>query len=231
MLRFALFSSMMLCLLFQQVINPGGGTSGSGVTSVATTGPIAGGPITATGTISLQNSAAANVTAAYGTDTAYFTGSGGASTNGDIISGDANGGTKDSGTALSTFGIFMGGCTSNTPASTQYCPPVGKTAVASAENGQAFVLPRAITASAIYVNLINAEGAAATLQFTLAYCTTTACSAVTTTGLTCTVANSASTCNQTGQAVSLTAGQNIVIQTVQSGTGTASVSSVSIAYQ
>jgi hypothetical protein len=130
-----------------------------------------------------------------------------------------------------TVGIFMGGCLSNTPTGTQYCPPVARTTVATAENGQAFVLPRAITASAMYVNLINAEGAAATLQFTLATCTTTACSAVSATALTCTVANSASTCSQTGQAVAIAAGTNIVVQTIQTGTGTASVSSVSIAYQ
>jgi len=46
--------------------------------------------ITAAGAISLKNSAAANVTSSYGTDTAIFTASGGPSTNGGVITGDAN---------------------------------------------------------------------------------------------------------------------------------------------
>ena len=76
----------------------GGGT----VTGVTGTAPIAssGG---ATPAISLQNSAAANVTAALGTDTKYFTASGNAAANGDVITGDAQGGTQDSGTPLSSL--------------------------------------------------------------------------------------------------------------------------------
>lgn len=57
-------------------------------------------PIAVTGTnISLQNSAAANVTAALGTDTKYFTASGSAATAGHSIIGDAQGGIVDSGHA------------------------------------------------------------------------------------------------------------------------------------
>jgi hypothetical protein len=84
----------------------------TGVTGVA--------PIASTGgstpAISLQNSGSANVTAAYGTDTAYFTASGGASTSGDVMVGDTSGGIKDSGTLLSSLsgGITCSGtCAAN----------------------------------------------------------------------------------------------------------------------
>ena len=59
--------------------------------------------ITAAGAISLKNSAAANVTSSYGTDTAIFTASGGPSTNGGVITGDANGGIQSSTTLLSAL--------------------------------------------------------------------------------------------------------------------------------
>jgi hypothetical protein len=79
------------------VAGGGGGT----VTSVGGTAPIAssGG---ATPAISLQNSAAANVTAAYGTDTGFLS-CAGAVVSGDVVTGDANTGCHDSGTLLSSL--------------------------------------------------------------------------------------------------------------------------------
>ena len=74
--------------------NTGGGGAGSGVAPIAVTG----------GAVSLQNSAAANVTSAYGTDTAYPTASGGAFSSGNVIVGDAQGGEKDSGVSLASLG-------------------------------------------------------------------------------------------------------------------------------
>jgi hypothetical protein len=60
-------------------------------------------PIAVTaGAISLQNSAFANVTAALGTDTEYFTASGSAMVNGHSVEGDAGGGITDSGSVLVT---------------------------------------------------------------------------------------------------------------------------------
>lgn len=75
-----------------QSISVGTGTvtSVTGVPPVHSTGGT-------TPAISLQNSAGVNVTAAYGTDTAYPTCSGGAFTLNDFIVGDGNGGCKDSG--------------------------------------------------------------------------------------------------------------------------------------
>lgn len=74
----------------------GTGSLCSGYTAVA--------PLAFSGTaFSLQNSTPANITAAYGTDTAYFTGSGGAATTGDVIEGDAQGGIKDAGVLLSSL--------------------------------------------------------------------------------------------------------------------------------
>lgn len=74
----------------------------SGVTSVTGVPPIAstGGTTPA---ISLQNSASVDITAALGTDTKFFTASGSAATNGHVITGDAQGGITDSGTALTSL--------------------------------------------------------------------------------------------------------------------------------
>lgn len=80
----------------------GGSPSGGTVTSVSGVSPVAstGGTTPA---ISLQNSASINITAALGTDTKYFTASGSAATNGNIITGNAQGGITDSGTAIATL--------------------------------------------------------------------------------------------------------------------------------
>jgi hypothetical protein len=73
---------------------------GSGVTAVTGVSPIAS-TLGTTPAISLQNSAGIDVTAAFGTGTAYFTGSGGPTVLGDIIVGDSLGGIQDSGISLS----------------------------------------------------------------------------------------------------------------------------------
>jgi hypothetical protein len=74
----------------------GTGSLCSGYTAVA--------PLAFSGTaFSLQNSTPANITNVYGTDTSFYTGSNGPATTGDIITGDAQGGIKDSGTLLSSL--------------------------------------------------------------------------------------------------------------------------------
>jgi hypothetical protein len=99
---------------------PGGGGGGGTVTAVTGVPPIAS-TSGSTPAISLQNSAAANVTASLGTDTQIFTASGSAATNGDVIEGDSAGGIKDSGVLLSALAplaspTFTG--TTTTPALT-----------------------------------------------------------------------------------------------------------------
>ena len=75
---------------------------GSGVTAVTGLAPVASTGGT-TPQISLQNSAAVNITSALGTGTAIMTASGPASTSGDVMEGDTFGGFKDSGTLLSSL--------------------------------------------------------------------------------------------------------------------------------
>jgi hypothetical protein len=74
-------------------------SSGGTVTAVTGVAPIASTNGT-TPAISLQNSSGVNVTVALGTDTEYFTASGSAATDGHVVTGDAQGGIKDSGTTL-----------------------------------------------------------------------------------------------------------------------------------
>ena len=80
----------------QAAASSGGVTSVTGVAPIASTGG-------ATPTISLQNSAAANVTSSLGTDTKIFTASGAAAGNGNVMTGDAQGGIHDSGANLSSL--------------------------------------------------------------------------------------------------------------------------------
>ncbi len=107
----------------------------------------------------------------------------------------------------------------------------GRSAIASGAANQMFVVPRDSTITAIYVTLNANEGAAATLAVTLDTCNSNTCGAQTTTAATCTVGNSANSCNATGLSVAVSAGTAIVVQTVQSGTGTAAVGTVGVAYQ
>lgn len=88
-----------------------------------------------------------------------------------------------------------------------------------------------MTVTAVYANTLANEGAAATLTFTLCICTSTTCAAVNTTAATCTIGNNSSSCNTTGLSVSVTAGQQIVWQTIQTGVGTATFETVALAYK
>jgi hypothetical protein len=82
-------------------------TASGGVTNVTGVFPIKS-TMGSTPAISLQNSGLVNVTAAYGTDTAYPTCSGGPFTLNDILVGDAQGGCKDSGIPLSVLSLSQG---------------------------------------------------------------------------------------------------------------------------
>ena len=82
---------------------------------------------------------------------------------------------------------------------------------------------RAGTVDKLYVVLTAAEGASATLAFTI-YKNTSAQT------VTCTVGNSATTCNDTAHSFSFAAGDSIAMQTVQSGTGTSQVIQFGIGY-
>lgn len=133
--------------------------------------------------------------------------------------------------AYSPSNQYSGGCTSNTPTGTQFCSLIGHVAVGAGANGSPILVSQAITVTAIYASVINAEGAAATLQFQLVSCTSTTCAAVAAvSGVTCTIGNSASTCDTTGLSVAVSAGTLLSVETVQTGTGTASVSNASIAW-
>ena len=92
------------------IFPPSSGGGGGGVTTVTGVFPIAS-TGTTTPAISLQNESMANVTAAYGTDTAYFTASGGDAGLGNIIVGDAQGGIRDSKVflPLALLGGIVGG--------------------------------------------------------------------------------------------------------------------------
>lgn len=149
----------------------------------------------------------------------------------------AGGGTLDgaaiaSGTVGGQFlpGLMMfGGYSSATPSGTQQFGATYRSTIGAGSTNYS-IAGRAFTATGINVSLTAAEGAAATMSFTLATCTTAACSTFSTTALTCTVGNSVQVCSQSGQAVAISAGALFVIQTVQSGTGTAAVGSASITY-
>jgi len=181
------------------------------------------------GVISLQNSASANVTAAYGTDTNVLTCSGGALTSGNVTEGDANGGCKDSGTALSSLltkavGEYNSNSTTHTASGTQYFALTGTQNAAAGAVGtnNITISANAKHITGIYVNSSAAQGSAATLAFTFYDGGTTA--------VTCTIPNSGTTCNATGFNVAVAAGDTIVTQTVQTGTGTASYDYVSYSY-
>lgn len=112
----------------------------------------------------------------------------------------------------------------STPSGTQFLPFMGSSSgmLSSDVNAQG-VAPRAITVTNLQVRLSSAEGASATISFTLNMCAPTsgACTGATQ-ALTCTVGNSAKTCSDTTDSVSVPAGEFIDFTTVQSGTGSSS---------
>lgn len=151
--------------------------------------------------------------------------------NGDLVGFGAANIPVDTGVLAThvTDNIFSGGFSSATPAGTQQFGATYRSTIGAGSTNFS-VVPRNITVTGLSVSLTAAEGAAATLSVTLATCTTAACSAFSTTAITCTVANSASTCSQSGQAVAVASGALIVLQTVQTGTGTAQVGAAALTY-
>lgn len=190
--------------------------SGSGtVTSIATTAPLGGGTITTSGTLTCSTCATGP----------------GSSTSGDLPSFNGTGGLvlQDSGVLASAVltkavGEYNSNSTTHTAAGTQYFALTGTQNAASGAVGTNNVTISATAKhiTGIYVSSSAAQGAAATLQFTFYDGGTTA--------VTCTIGNSASTCNATGFNVAVAAGDTIVTQTVQTGTGTASYDYVSYSY-
>lgn len=128
-------------------------------------------------------------------------------------------------------GLFEGGWASSTPTGTQFFSAAARQGVLTAGAVSNFaIIARAITITSLFANVSAAEGAAATIAITLDTCTTSTCGATATTLATCTIGNSASVCSATGLSVAITAGQLIVMQTVQTGTGTAQVGGVGFTY-
>lgn len=111
-----------------------------------------------------------------------------------------------------------------TPTGTQFWPINGGSGAPSAVNANVqSTMPRAGTVDRLYVVLSAAEGAAATLAFTVNKNTVTQ-------SITCTVGNSATTCNDTAHSFTFVAGDSLSFQTVQSGTGTSQFVQVGIGY-
>jgi hypothetical protein len=88
-----------------------------------------------------------------------------------------------------------------------------------------------MTITGIEAALTGTEGVSATLAVTLETCAQVACTSLSSTAATCTIGNSASTCNATGLSVAISAGTQFVLVPAQTGTGTAAVYSTAVMYQ
>lgn len=214
--------------------NPTGGGGSGTLTEVDTTLPIVGGPITTTGTLTCPTCVVAPVNPSAGV--AHFAGSTQTVTSSPVVNADVtsiDGSTKITGVipgANLPTQVMTGGYSSALPTLTQQFSITYRSTLNLAVNVSS-VVSRAMTVTGIQVNTMVAEGAAATLSFTLVKCNTTACAAVTTTAVTCTVGNSSSTCSASGFSVALAAGDLISMQTVQTGTGSTSVGAAAITFQ
>jgi hypothetical protein len=129
--------------------------------------------------------------------------------------------------------VLFGGSVLTTPAGTQYMSPSGRMTISSDANAVAFVAPRAMTLTGIQASVSNPVGSTkgTSLSFTVNTCTTSACSATTTTAVSCIIGNDANQCSASGFTAAVAAGTPIVVRTVQTLTGTAAIGSVSIMYQ
>jgi hypothetical protein len=118
--------------------------------------------------------------------------------------------------------------TSATPAATQFASIIGFGATGTMQGGTATnvetLMGNAATGIKLYVLLGAAEGGAATLAFTVEKNGADA-------AITCTVGNSATTCNDTVHTFTWAAGDRLSYKSIQSGTGTAQTIKVSLAYQ
>src|SRR5690348_303 len=101
-----------------------------------------------------------------------------------------------------------------TPAGTQFLTFAGTdNGLQAAAATAAYIAPAAGKASQLHVRISAAEGAAATLAFTLT-------DGATQEAVTCTVPNSGTTCSDLTHSFSFAAGDSLTWQTVQTGTGT-----------
>lgn len=111
------------------------------------------------------------------------------------------------------------------PSGTQYMVLSGSfiSNLSSMETYVQSVMPRAGTVNGIYAQVSAAEGSSATLTFTLRKNTASQ-------NVTCTIGNSATTCNDTAHSFTFAAADLLDIQTVQSGTGTNQAIRVGVTY-
>jgi hypothetical protein len=128
--------------------------------------------------------------------------------------------------------IWPNSWASSTPSGTQYVEFGVHAVLQSAVFGDADLLPRAITVTGVSVALSAAEGSSATLAFKIGYCSGASggCATPSTTAALCTVGNSAYTCTASALGISIPSGDEIFIQTVQTGTGTAAAGLISFSF-
>lgn len=114
------------------------------------------------------------------------------------------------------------------PTGTNFEPMEGSFTNNGTESTPADVMARAGTMTGLYVNLSVAEGAAATLAFTVRL--NHAGGGFTSTSITCTVPNNGTNCNDTAHSFSWSAGDLLDVQMIQTGTGTSQGISYSTTY-
>ena len=158
----------------------------------------------------------------------YLRGNGSVFCGGAIQAGDVP--TLNQNTTGTAQGAWLSATPTNTPTGTQFFGIIGRQTPQGAGGAASMLAPRNLTVTGISVGLTAAEGAAATLAFTLDTCTAVACGSPSTTTVTCTVGNSATTCSASGLSVAVTAGQGLVVQQVQTGTGTSAAATVAITF-
>lgn len=137
---------------------------------------------------------------------------------------DANSGITTTG----CLGLHIGVSTittAATPSGTTFMPFMSSIVAPNGTAGNAQVVaPRAGTVSNLQVRLSAAEGSSATLAFTLM-------DGATGEAVTCTVGNSATTCNDTTHTFAFAAGDLLEWKLVQTGTGTSQNIYISYLYQ
>lgn len=128
--------------------------------------------------------------------------------------------------------IFTGGWSAGVPPATGYFPVASRgTVLATATGPSVLVVPRAITVTGISAWISVANSGSQTIPITLVYCTTTACSSVTTTAATCTIGNSTNVCSASGLSVSIPSGSLIEFEENETGTVASSLGTAAVTYQ
>ena len=152
-------------------------------------------------------------------------------TSGDLVTYDGNGNVQDSGTLLTSGHILqVSSINAVTPTSTQYMALSGSYgALTTTEKNVQTVMPRGGTMNGLYVNLSAATTSA--LTFTLRKCTPTGGVCTGSSQLvTCTVAASTQTCNDTAHSFAFAAGDLVDIQTSQTSTTSTEFIQVGVTY-